>query len=110
MKNDEGKLLDGSKEGAGLLIDSLLDAGADMGAELLKESVTNMASELIVDTVSSLIPGVGGAISSYKRVRAEKNLERLIFHLHENNEELIENLSKQTKENRANLMNCSNLF
>lgn len=74
MKYDKGKLLDGSKEGASLLIDSLLDVGTDVEAELLKGSVTNMASELMIDTVSSLVPGIGGAISSYKRIRAEKNL------------------------------------
>lgn len=103
MKNDKGKLIDGSKEGANLLIYSLLDVGTDMGADLLKESVTSMVSEVMIDTASSLIPGVGGAISSYKRIRAEKNLETLIFHLQENNKELIANLSKQTEENRTKL-------
>lgn len=103
MKTNKGKFSDGSKEGANLLIDSLLDAGTDMGAELLKESVTNMASELMIDTVSSLVPGIGGAISSYKRIRAEKNLKTLIFHLQANNDELIANLSKQTEENREKL-------
>ena len=103
MKNDKGKLIDGSKEGANLLIYSLLDVGTDMGADLLKESVTSMVSEVMIDTASSLIPGVGGAISSYKRIRAEKNLETLIFHLQENNKELIANLSKQTEKNRTKL-------
>src|SRR5699024_5783658 len=55
------------------------------------------------DTVSSLVPGVGGAISAYKRVRTERNLKTLIFHLQENNDELIANLSKQTEENREKL-------
>lgn len=103
MKNNKEKFSDGSKEGASLLIDSLLDVGTNMGAELLKDSVTNMASELMIDTVSSLIPGVGGAISSYKRIRTEKNLKTLIFHLKENNDELIANLRKQTEENREKL-------
>src|SRR5690625_6454017 len=90
MKREKGKFTDGSKTGFGLLTDSLLDAGTDMGAEVVKESISHLAGELIVDTASSFIPGVGGAISSYKRIRVEKNLKALIYHLHDNHEKRSE--------------------
>lgn len=102
MKN-KGKFVDGAKTGFGLLTDSLLDAGTDMGSDVAKESITNLTGELMVDSVSSFIPGIGGAVSSYKRVRAEKNLTELVYHLHNNHDKLIENLSKQTDENREKL-------
>lgn len=76
-----------------------------MGAEVAKESISLLAGELMVDTASSLLPGVGGAISSYKRIRAEKNLKELVYHLHDNHERLVGNLSKQTDENRKKLDN-----
>ncbi|WP_240377962.1 hypothetical protein [Bacillus piscicola] len=102
-EKEKGNFADASKAGFGLLTDSLLAAGTDMGAEVAKESITHSAGELLVDTVSSLVPGVGGTISSYKRIRAEKNLKALVYHLHDNHEKLIENLSKQTEENREKL-------
>ncbi|GAA0348524.1 hypothetical protein GCM10008931_44740 [Oceanobacillus oncorhynchi subsp. oncorhynchi] len=102
MRN-KGKFVDGAKAGFGLLTDSLLDAGTDMGAEVAKESITDLAGELMVDGISSFIPGVSGAVSSYKRIRAEKNLTKLVYHLHNNHDKLIENLSKQTDENREKL-------
>lgn len=105
MKKEKGRFLDGLDTGLGLLIDSLLDAGSDMGAEATKESISNLAGELTIDTASSLIPGVSGAVFSYKRIRAEKNLKEFVYQLHEKQEKLIENLSKQTIENRVKLDN-----
>jgi|SRR5699024_1664629 len=99
----KGKFVDASKEGFGLLTESLLDAGTNIGAEIAKDSVTNIASELMLDTAGSFIPGIGGAISSYKRIRTEKNLKAFICYLHDNHEKLIDNLSKQTQENKEML-------
>ncbi|MFD1064400.1 hypothetical protein [Oceanobacillus locisalsi] len=102
MKN-RGKIADGSKAGFGLVTDSLLDVGADMGAEAAKESITSLAGELFLDGMSSFVPGVSGAVSTYKRKRAEKNLTELVYHLHKSHDKLIENLSKQTEENQEKL-------
>ncbi|MGJ9458518.1 hypothetical protein [Oceanobacillus sp. CF4.6] len=105
MKNEKGKFADSSKTGFGLLTESLLDVGTDIGAKVAKESISHIAGELMIDTASSFLPGVGGAISSYKRVRAEKNLKELIYHLNDNHKKLTESLSKQTDENREKLDN-----
>jgi|SRR5690625_861653 len=103
MKENKEKFSDGAKQSVGLLINSLIDVGTDMGSEVLKEYTTNVVSDLTVDTVSSLIPGIGGAISAYRRIRTEKNLKRLIYHIQEHNEKLLENLYKQTEANRKKI-------
>lgn len=43
-----------------------------MEAELLKESVTNMASELMIDIVSSLVLGVGEQSLHIKELEQKK--------------------------------------
>lgn len=105
MKNKKGRLIDSSKVGFGLLTESLLDAGANMGAEVVKESLSSLVKEFFVDTVSSSVPGFGGAVLSYKRMRTEKNLIALIYHLHDSHEMLIMNLKQQTEKNREILDN-----
>jgi len=101
MKND--KISDASKAGFGLLIDSILEVSTDSGAEIAKESISHLAGELAIDSISSFIPGVNGAINTYRRVQSEKNLRTLIYHLNDHYEELISNLNQQTKENREKL-------
>lgn len=103
MKSKRGKLKDGTKTGFGLLVDSVLEAASNTGAEIAKEYITDFAGEMAIDTVSSFLPGINGAISSYKRIRAEKNLTTLINHIHDKQEKLIENLKLQTEENRKKL-------
>lgn len=100
MRNKKGKLKDGSKVSLGLLTESLLDAGASAGSEVAKESISHLVGEFLVDTASSAIPALGGAVHCYKRVRAERNLTELIYHLHDNHDMLIMNLEQQTEENR----------
>lgn len=103
MKNENHKIKDASKAGLGLIVTSLLDVGSDAGAELAKESFTHVASDVTTDILSSIIPGVGGAVSSYKRMRTERNLKRFAEELYKRNTALIKNLQKQTEENRAKL-------
>ncbi|WP_144558058.1 hypothetical protein [Shouchella miscanthi] len=57
----------------------------------------------MIDTTSTLIPGLGGAISSYKRLRAERNLKILIYQLHKRQGEIISNLKKQSDDNKDKL-------
>lgn len=103
MENKDGKLADASKVGLGLIIDSILDVGAEESTEIIKESIPHIAGEVSVDILSSMIPGVSGAIQSYKRVRAEKNLQLFVEQLHEKHNDLIKNLQKQTEKNRKKI-------
>lgn len=103
MKNKEGKAKDVVGEGSALLTESLLDVGADIAADIFKESITHVAGELAIDTLSSFIPGVSGAVSSYKRKRAEKNIIAFVEHLHSKREILLENLHNKTEENRVKI-------
>lgn len=72
MKSESGKFLDAVQMGFGLLTDSLLEASTNMGGQLAKDSISNIIVEFIIDTASSLLPGASVAVSSYKRLRAEK--------------------------------------
>lgn len=103
MQERQGKLKDGSKVGFGLLVDSVLDAATNVGSEIAKESVSNIVGELTVDTVSSFLPGIGGAMSSYKRIRMEKNLTILINQIQKKQEKITDNLRKQTETNQKKL-------
>jgi len=86
-----------------LLTESLLDAGTDMGSEILKESMNDMIGELAVDTASSFIPGVYGAVNSFKRKRAEKNIVKFVKHLHEKHDFIIEQIEIKTQENNQKI-------
>lgn len=103
MNNNNGKIEDASKAGLGLLIDSLLETGTGVGAEVAKDMITHEAGNVTIDILSSLIPGISGAVSSYKRIRAEKNLRAFAEQLHEKHDELIINLQNQTDKNRKKI-------
>jgi len=97
------KLKDASKAGFGLLIDSLLEIGSEAGTEAIREVVTNESASVLVEILSSTIPGISGAISSYKRIRVERNLKAFIGQLNDKHKKLIVNLERKTKENREKL-------
>ncbi|MFB9974581.1 hypothetical protein FPQ10_06085 [Allobacillus sp. SKP2-8] len=103
MQDKDDKLKDASKSGFGLLSDSVLNASTNAASEIAKESVSDMVGEMAIDTVSSFIPGISGAISSYKIKRAEKNLTILINEVSKRQERITANLSKQTEENKDKL-------
>src|SRR5699024_701010 len=103
VQNKKEKVVDGTKVSLGLLTESILQTATDAGKELIKDTIADNTKELLIDTVGSLIPGVAGAVSSYKRIRAEKNLEILIYYLQAKNEQVFNNLYNQTEENRNKL-------
>lgn len=103
MQSKDDKTKDVVGEGSALLTESLLEAGTDLGADILKNSVTHVAGELAIDTVSSFIPGISGAFSSIKRKRSEKNIIAFVEHLHSKREILLENLNNKTEENRLKI-------
>lgn len=103
MQNKKSKTKDAITSGSVLFTDSLLEVGSTIASDALKESVTHIVGELAIDTFSSFIPGISGAVSSFKRKRAEKNILAFVEHLHNDRELLLQNLHNQTEENRLKI-------
>jgi hypothetical protein len=81
-------------------INAILDVGSDTVADIAKETFTGMIKEILVDAGASLIPGVYGAISGYKRARFERNIQKFADELYSRIEEIRVNLESKTKEQK----------
>lgn len=81
-------------------LDVILDVGSGTVADIAKETFAGMLQELLVDTGASLIPGVSGAISSYKRSRFERNIRNFTDELYTKIEEIRINLENKTEEQK----------
>lgn len=89
--------------GKGLALDTVLNVGSDMAADVAKESITSLVGDIIVDTASSLVPGISGAVSGYKRVRFEKNIKTFTEELHSKIEVIRVNLENKTEEQKEKI-------
>ena len=87
----------------GLALDTVLSVGSDTLADIAKESLTSLLGEILVDTASSLIPGVSGAVQGYKRARFEKNITTFTGELHSKIEVIRVNLESKTDEQKEKI-------
>lgn len=55
----------------------VLDVVVTQTADALKEQGLNIFGEILTDTVASAIPGLGGALMSYKTTKIKRNIEEL---------------------------------
>ncbi len=98
LREDKKKAMtDAGKE---MFIDSFLDAGSEVGAEIVKQSVASAAGDLVVDTAASFVPGVSGMYQNFKRNQHEKNMVRLYSELNLRMEEIRVNLETKTQEQK----------
>lgn len=87
----------------GTIIDTILEVGSDTASEILKDSVTGLVGEIAVDAGVSLIPGLSGAISGYKRARFEGNIKVFTSELSTRMDELSRNLETKTSEQKQEI-------
>ena len=97
------KYKDIKETGKGLGLDTVLSVGSDTAADIAKESITSLVGDILVDTASSLVPGVSGAVQGYKRVRFEKNITTFTEELHSKIEEIRVNLESKTDEQKEKI-------
>ncbi|NMB18789.1 MAG: hypothetical protein GX984_04975 [Erysipelothrix sp.] len=76
-----GKLKDGFKSISGLGINTFLDVASSYASNEAKEQVEQIAFEIAADAGASLIPGISGALSAYKRMQFERNINRIVEEL-----------------------------
>lgn len=55
--------------------ESVLDVTTNAAADALKENGLNIFGEIVIDTVASTLPGVGGAYVGYKNAKTKRNVE-----------------------------------
>ncbi|MFL2132694.1 hypothetical protein [Desemzia sp. FAM 24101] len=86
------------------IISVATDYGKEVAKEGAKELIVDQTAELAttvgIDMISSMIPAIGGAISSFRTQRSINNLKITIDEISKRAEELEENFQKQTKENK----------
>lgn len=79
MNKDEAKIIG---------TESVLDVAANATADALKENGLNIFGEIIIDTVASALPGVGGAYVGYKNAKIKRNVEEIATALNRRMEEI----------------------
>lgn len=89
--------------GKELALDTFLTVSSDSAAEVAKESVTSMAGDLLIDTTSSLIPGVSGVVQNYKRNRFEKNIIAFTTELQTRIGDISTNLEAKSEEQKIQI-------
>lgn len=99
----ESRRKDIKQTGNELILDTVLSVGSNTAANIAKESIPSMAGDMLVDTVSSLVPGVSGAVQSYKRVRFEQNIKTFTEELYSKIEEVRLNLESKTFEQKKQI-------
>lgn len=97
---ENGKKKDIKDSGKDLVIETILDVGSGIVTDIAKESMTSIFGEILVDTAGSLIPGVSGAISGYKRARFERNIKRLTDELQTRMNEIQLNLESKSQDQK----------
>ena len=100
---NEGKRKDLKKAGNELALDTFLNVASEAGAEIAKKSITSAAGDFAADAVSSIIPGLSGAIQSFKRIRFERNMRKVTEELHSKLNEVHSNLESKTLEQREQI-------
>lgn len=84
-------------------LDTVLAVGSDTATDLAKESITSFLGGLVIDTAGSLVPGISGAINSYKRMQIERNLKETADLLHKRLDIIQDLLAEKTKEQKIYL-------
>ncbi|MCR2822755.1 hypothetical protein [Lederbergia panacisoli] len=107
MSKDKRK--DIQEAGKGLALDTVLSVGSDTAAEIAKESITSIIGDLLVDTASSLLPGISGAVQGYKRVRFERNITIFTEQLYSNIDTIRVNLETKTNEQKEKIDQLFNI-
>lgn len=97
------KRKDIQEAGKGLALETVLSVGSDTAAGIAKESITNIIGDILVDTTSSLIPGISGAVQGYKRARFERNITTFAEELHSKLDILRENLESKSGEQKERI-------
>lgn len=91
------------KTGNDLALDTFLNVGSEAGADIIKQSITSAAGDLAVDAVSSLIPGISGAVQNFKRIRFERNMKKVTEELHLKLDKINLNLERKSTEQREHV-------
>lgn len=107
MSKDKRK--DIQEAGKGLALDTVLSVGSDTAAEIAKESITSIIGDLLVDTASSLLPGISGAVQGYKRVRFERNITAFTEQLYSNIDTIRVNLETKTNDQKEKIDQLFNI-
>ncbi|MCA1321977.1 hypothetical protein LC085_18950 [Bacillus tianshenii] len=89
--------------GIELTLDTVLGVGSDTAADIAKDSITSYLGGIAIDTVGSLVPGISGAINSYKRMQIERNLKETADLLHKRLDMIQDVLAQKTKEQKIYL-------
>ncbi|EUJ24746.1 hypothetical protein PGRAN_02585 [Listeria grandensis FSL F6-0971] len=100
-----------TEEVAGVLVDSFVEASAqyagDTAKELTKdivgEGIAEIAMELGIDTAASVIPGIGGAITSYRYNQKLRKLGALLVALSHRSDEIESSMKLLSEENKEKL-------
>src|SRR5699024_11763765 len=61
-----------------LKLTTVIDVAANYGADIFKKEARTLIAELGIDLGASLVPGISGAVQSYKRRRFERNINKAI--------------------------------
>lgn len=101
LSKDQRK--DIQEAGKGLALDTVLSVGSDTAADIAKESITSVIGDLLVDTASSFLPGISGAVQGYKRARFERNITAFAEELYSNIDKLRENLETKNVEQKKKI-------
>ena len=88
------------ESGSELVVETFLTMGAETGGEILKGSITSMIGEFAVDTASSFVPGLSGAVTGYKRIRFEQNIKKFTEELNDRVQEISNHLEEKTEEQK----------
>lgn len=86
-----------------LALDTFLNVGSELSAEVAKKSIKSAAGDLAIDAVSSFLPGLSGAVQGYKRARFERNMLRVAEELNLKVESIQSNLESKTNEQKEQI-------
>jgi hypothetical protein len=100
---DKEKINDLKEVSKGHLLETILTVGSDTTAEVIKASTTSFFEDLLIDTASSLIPGISGAVQGYKRARFEKNITAFARELSLKIEEFRKNWESKNEEQKKKI-------
>ncbi|MFK8795819.1 hypothetical protein [Planococcus plakortidis] len=99
----ENKWKNIKNSGEELALDTFLTVSSESAAEVAKASVTSIAGDLLIDTTSSLVPGISGVVQNYKRNRFEKNIIAFTTELQTKVDHIRTNLEAKTEEQRVQI-------
>lgn len=103
MLLNEEKRKNLKETGKGLTLETALSVGSDTAADIVKNSITSVIGDILVDTAGSLIPGVSGAVQNYKRNRFEKNITTFAEYLYTKIENIRVNLEHKSDEQKEKI-------